>query len=48
VEIAEARWVTREQLTALAAGGSVRLPGRLSISRWLIETWYGGEVPGNW
>ncbi len=48
VEIAEARWVTRDELTALAAGGSVRLPGRLSISRWLIETWYGGEVPGTW
>ncbi len=48
VEIAEARWVTRDELTELANAKTIRAPGKLSISRWLIETWYGAEVPGSW
>jgi NAD+ diphosphatase len=47
-EIAEARWLTRDELAELAATEAMRMPGRLSISRWLIETWYGGELPGSW
>jgi NAD+ diphosphatase len=47
-EIAEARWVTRAELAGLAATEAMRMPGRLSISRWLIETWYGEQLPGSW
>ena len=47
-EIAEARWVTRPELAELAATEAMRMPGRLSISRWLIETWYGEQLPGSW
>ena len=47
-EIAEARWVTRQELGELTATTAMRMPGRLSISRWLIETWYEGELPGSW
>jgi len=47
-EIAEARWVSRDELAELAATEAMRMPGRLSISRWLIETWYGGTLPGSW
>jgi NAD+ diphosphatase len=45
-EIAEARWVTREELLAELAGGSTGIPPRLSIARSLIEHWLGQEVPG--
>ncbi len=45
VEIASARWFTRGQLAEAIAAGDVGLPGSLSISRWLIETWYGGALP---
>ncbi|MFY0407790.1 NAD(+) diphosphatase [Solicola sp. PLA-1-18] len=48
VEIAEARWFSRHDLAAACVDGSVVLPGRLSISRWLIEGWYGGELPSEW
>jgi len=47
-EIAEARWFSRAELQAAAATGEVVLPGRVSIARRLIETWYGGELPGSW
>ena len=40
-EIADARWFTREEVGELAADGSLLLPGVVSISRWLIERWYG-------
>jgi NAD+ diphosphatase len=45
-EIAEARWVTRDELLAELAGGSTGIPPRLSIARSLIEHWLGQEVPG--
>jgi len=38
-EIAEARWVERGELEQLCDRNQMQLPGRLSISRWLIETW---------
>ncbi|HSA52576.1 MAG TPA: NAD(+) diphosphatase, partial [Yinghuangia sp.] len=40
-EIAEARWFTRDELRAAVDGGEVLLPGRISISRHLIELWFG-------
>ncbi|PZG16745.1 NAD(+) diphosphatase [Nonomuraea aridisoli] len=47
-EIAEARWFTREQLAQALKSGELRLPPRVSIARRLIETWYGGELVGDW
>lgn len=44
-EITNARWFTREELTAAAESGEVLLPGRVSIARQLIERWYGGALP---
>ena len=48
VEIASARWFTRAELAAAIAAGDVGLPGSLSISRWLIESWYGEELAASW
>jgi len=48
VEIADARWFTREEMKAEAQAGTLRLPGGISISRSLIEAWYGGPLPGSW
>jgi NAD+ diphosphatase len=47
-EIASARWYTREGLLRAAESGELRLPGTVSIARQLIETWYGGSLPGDW
>ena len=47
VEIREARWFSRQELAA-AAGDAVRLPGRTSIARAIIEHWYGGPLAGGW
>jgi NAD+ diphosphatase len=47
-EIAEARWFTREDLRALVEAGTMALPGNISISRRLIEGWYGEELSGSW
>ncbi|UGQ14393.1 NAD(+) diphosphatase [Yinghuangia sp. ASG 101] len=44
-EIAEARWFTRDELRAAVAAGEIRLPGRISISRHLIELWFGERFP---
>lgn len=48
VEIAEARWFTRDELVAGCESGEVRLPPDISIARRLIERWFGGELPGDW
>jgi NAD+ diphosphatase len=48
VEIADARWLTREELRSEAEAGTLVLPGGISISRSLIEAWYGGPLPGSW
>ena len=48
VEIADARWFTREELRSEAEAGTIVLPGGISISRSLIEAWYGGTLPGAW
>lgn len=47
-EIAEARWFSREELRAACEDSQVRLPPPLSISRYLIERWYGEQLPGDW
>jgi NAD+ diphosphatase len=49
VELADARWFTRAELKAQTESGEIALPGRgISISRTLIEQWYGAELPGSW
>ncbi len=47
-DVEEARWFTRAQMRAGAEDGSLVLPGGVSISRSLIEDWYGGALPGSW
>jgi NAD+ diphosphatase len=47
-EIADAKWFTRTDLDQVIRAGGVRLPGAVSISRRLIEGWYGAELPGQW
>ncbi|WP_286929878.1 MULTISPECIES: NAD(+) diphosphatase [Aeromicrobium] len=48
-EIAEARWFTREELVQAIEDETVALPPpKVSISRWLVEQWYGGDLPGTW
>ncbi|MGJ9411068.1 NAD(+) diphosphatase [Aeromicrobium sp. CF4.19] len=49
VEIAEARWVTREELKAEADAGTLLLPPRgVSISSWLVESWLREEITATW
>jgi NAD+ diphosphatase len=48
VEIDDARWFTREEIRTEAEAGTLRLPGGISISRSLVEAWYGGPLPGSW
>lgn len=47
-EIIDARWFSREDLKAAADAGEVVIPGSVSISRRLIEGWYGSDLPGSW
>jgi NAD+ diphosphatase len=47
-EISDARWFSREQMKAEAEDGTLVLPGGISISRSLVEAWYGGPLPGSW
>ena len=47
VELAHARWWTREQFEADLESGELLLPPRVSIARRLVEDWYGGPVPGD-
>ncbi|HEX9065981.1 MAG TPA: NAD(+) diphosphatase [Streptosporangiaceae bacterium] len=44
-EIAEARWYSRDDLRQVLESGVLKMPPSLSISRWLIETWYGSGLP---
>jgi NAD+ diphosphatase len=44
-EIAEANWFSRDDLRASLLAGDILMPPSLSISRWLIETWYGADLP---
>lgn len=47
-EIAEARWFSRQEITDLSASGELLFPPSVSISRWLIDQWHGGEIAGRW
>jgi NAD+ diphosphatase len=47
-EIEDARWFTRAQMRDEAEKGDLVLPGGVSISRSLVEHWYGGPLPGSW
>lgn len=47
-EIEEARWFTRAELRTEAEAGRLLLPRGVSISRSLVEHWYGGPLPGAW
>ncbi|MBF4766330.1 NAD(+) diphosphatase [Nocardioides agariphilus] len=47
-EIEDARWFTRAQMRERAESGDLVLPGGVSISRSLVEHWYGGPLPGSW
>ena len=47
-EIEDARWFTRAEMKAQAETGELVLPGGVSISRSLVEHWYGGPLPGQW
>ncbi len=43
-ELAEARWWSREELALDVATDEITLPPPVSISRHLIESWYGGPI----
>jgi NAD+ diphosphatase len=45
VEMAGAQWFSRVEILAAIEAGELMLPTRLSISRALIEDWYGGHLP---
>jgi NAD+ diphosphatase len=47
-EIAEARWFTRDQLAAEVTAGELLLPPPVSIAHQIIQSWYGGPLPGTW
>ncbi|MGI8523831.1 MAG: NAD(+) diphosphatase [Nocardioides sp.] len=47
-EIEAARWFTRDEMEREATAGTLVLPGGVSISRSLVEHWYGGPLPGHW
>ena len=44
-EMAEVRWFSRDELRAEVAAASVMVPGPISISRWLIDRWFGDDLP---
>ncbi|MCK0111100.1 NAD(+) diphosphatase [Ornithinimicrobium sp. F0845] len=44
VEIVEAAWFTRGELSHAARSGHLGLPPRVSIARHLIEHWHGGPI----
>lgn len=47
-ELVEARWFSKETLAENCESGEISLPPRTSISRRLIEDWYGQRLPGRW
>ncbi|MGG5171161.1 NAD(+) diphosphatase [Pseudarthrobacter sp. J1738] len=44
VEVTRARWFTRAELQEAVLSGEIVIPSRISISRALIEHWYGGKI----
>lgn len=47
-EIEDAQWFSRAEMKEQAEAGTLLLPGGISISRSLVEAWYGGPLPGQW
>lgn len=47
-EIAEANWYSRDELLAAVESGELLLPPPVSIAHRIIESWYGGPLPGSW
>ncbi len=47
-EIQDARWFSRDEMREQAEAGTLVLPGGISISRSLVEAWYGDALPGQW
>ncbi|HET7385343.1 MAG TPA: NAD(+) diphosphatase [Nocardioidaceae bacterium] len=47
-ELSDARWFTRAEVEEQTRAGTLLLPGGVSISRTLVEAWYGGRLPGQW
>lgn len=45
VEVTEAMFVSRDELTDLISSGAIRLPRPTSIAHYLISDWYGREWP---
>jgi NAD+ diphosphatase len=46
-ELAEARWLSRNELRRTVATGELRLPSAVSVARWQIETWLGAPLEDN-
>ncbi len=44
-ELSDVRWFSRDEFGAAIASGTVVAPGGISISRRLIERWFGSELP---
>ena len=47
-ELEAARWFTRDDVRRGGESGELVTPGGFSISRSLVEAWFGGTVPGSW
>ena len=47
-EIEDARWFSREDMRRETEAGTLLLPIGVSISRALVEAWYGAPLPGSW
>jgi NAD+ diphosphatase len=45
-EIAEADWFSRDEVATAVATGDLRVFGRTSIARSLIEEWFGAPLDG--
>jgi NAD+ diphosphatase len=48
VEMQDARWFTRSAMREETTAGTLVLPAGVSISRSLVEDWYGEPLPGSW
>lgn len=44
-ELGDVRWFTRRQLGAAIDSGGIRMPPSVSVSRHLVEHWYGEPLP---
>ncbi|WP_231123900.1 NAD(+) diphosphatase [Nocardioides sambongensis] len=47
-DVEDARWFSRAEMAEQARSGELVLPGGVSISRSLVEHWYGEALPGSW